>query len=99
MDNFFEESGRPKYYHNRAYPIDSQCASQGIDTLANFADVDKESLKLAQKVANWTIENMQDSKGFFYYRQYPFGIKAKAPMLHWAEATTYKALTTLLSRM
>ena len=97
MDNFFEESGRPKYYHNRAYPIDSQCASQGIDTLANLADVDKESLKLAQKVAHWTIENMQDSKGFFYYRQYPIGIKAKAPMLHWAQATTYKSLTLLLS--
>ena len=95
MDNFFEESGRPKYYHNRAYPIDSQCASQGIDTLSNFADVDKESLKLAQKVAYWTIKNMQDSKGFFYYRQYPIGIKAKAPMLHWAQATTYKALALL----
>lgn len=95
MDNFFEESGRPKYYHNRAYPIDSQCASQGIDTLANLADVDKESLKLAQKVADWTIKNMQDSKGFFYYRQYPIGIKAKAPMLHWAQATTYKALAFL----
>jgi rhamnogalacturonyl hydrolase YesR len=93
MDNFFEESGRPKYYHTRAYPIDSQCASQGIDTLANFADVDKGSLKLAQKVAHWTIQNMQDSKGFFYYRQYPLGVKAKAPMLHWAQATTYKALT------
>lgn len=97
MDNFFEESGRPKYYHNRAYPIDSQCASQGIDTLANFADVNKESLKLAQKVAYWTIQNMQDSQGFFYYRQYPIGIKAKAPMLHWAQATTYKALTLLLA--
>jgi rhamnogalacturonyl hydrolase YesR len=99
MDNFFENSGRPKYYHNRAYPIDSQCASQGIDTLANFADVDKESLKLAQKVAYWTIQNMQDSKGFFYYRQYPIGIKAKAPMLHWAQATTYKALALLQRKL
>lgn len=95
-ENFFEGSGKFKFYHNRAYPIDSQCASQGIDTLANFADIDKESLKLAQKVAYWTIQNMQDSKGFFYYRQYPLGIKAKAPMLHWAQATTYKALTSLL---
>jgi hypothetical protein len=39
---------------------------------------------------------MQDSKGFFYYRQYPFGIKAKAPMLHWGQASTFKALTHLL---
>jgi len=96
---FFEENGRPKYYHSRAYPIDSQCAAQGIDTLANFEDTDEEALCLAQKVAFWTIQNMQDKKGFFYYRQYPGGIKAKTPMLHWAQAATYKALAVFLSRM
>jgi rhamnogalacturonyl hydrolase YesR len=97
-NNFFEETGRPKYYHNRAYPIDSQCASQSIDTLANFSDQDDESLNLALKVANWWIDNMQDGEGYFYYRQYPM-IKAKAPMLHWAQATTYRALTLLLSKL
>jgi hypothetical protein len=50
------------------------------------------------KVAQWTIDNMQDKDGF-YYRQYPIGIKAKAPMLHWAQATTYKALTLLFSKL
>lgn len=95
MNNFFEESGRPKYYHNRAYPIDSQCASQAIDTLANLSEVNIEALNLTKKVALWTIQNMQDKDGFFHYRQYPYGIKAKAPMLHWAQATTYKALVHL----
>ncbi|MCG2777800.1 MAG: hypothetical protein L6406_19200 [Desulfobacterales bacterium] len=97
-DNFFEDSGRPKYYNNRTYPVDSQCASQAIDTLAYFADVEEASLPLALKVANWTIDNMQDKDGHFYYRQYPL-IKAKTPMLHWAQATTYKALTLLLSKL
>ncbi|MBI4684771.1 MAG: hypothetical protein HY755_06190 [Nitrospirae bacterium] len=98
-NNFFEESGRPKYYHNRTYPVDSQCASQAIETLANFADYDKNSLSLAMKVAKWTIANMQDKDGHFYYRQYPIGIKAKTPMLHWAQTTTYKALVLLLSKI
>jgi rhamnogalacturonyl hydrolase YesR len=98
-NNFFEESGRPKYYHNRAYPIDSQCASQAIDSLARFADLDEETLRLAEKVTWWTMENMQDEKGYFYYRQYPIGIKAKTPMLHWAQATMYKSLATLLSKL
>ena len=98
-NNFFEENGTPKYYHNRMYPVDSQCISQSIETLANFSDIDKTILPLAIKVANWTIDNMQDRKGFFYYRQYPLGIKAKTPMLHWAQATTYKGLTLLLSKM
>ena len=92
--NFFEPSGRPKYYHSRTYPVDIQCSSQAIDTLAWFSDLDPACLPLARKVAAWTIRNMQDPDGHFYYRQYPF-IKAKAPMLHWGQATMFKALSQL----
>jgi hypothetical protein len=99
INNFFEESGRPKYYHSRVYPVDSQCAAQAIDTLANFADHERSSLDRALKVASWWIDNMQDRKGFFYYRQYPLGIKAKTPMIHWSQATTYKALALLLLKV
>lgn len=95
---FFENDGRPKYYHNRAYPIDIQCASQAIDTLAYFSDYDESSLDLALKVAKWTIDNMQDETGYFYFRELPW-IKAKTPMLHWAQATMYKGLTYLLSKI
>ena len=98
-NTFFESSGRPKYYHNRTYPVDSQCAAQAIETLANFSEYDESALPLAIKVADWTINNMQDEEGYFYYRQYPLGIKAKTPMLHWAQATTYKALSLLLSKL
>jgi len=93
--NFFEPSGRPKYYHSRTYPVDSQCAAQAIETLAEFSTLDPECLDLAVQVARWTITNMQDADGHFYYRQYPLGIKAKTPMLHWAQATTFEALAKL----
>jgi rhamnogalacturonyl hydrolase YesR len=96
--HFFGEDGCPAYYHNRVQPIDSQCAAQAIETLANFAAIDPESLELAQRVALWTIRNMQDPDGHFYYRCYPL-MKAKAPMLHWAQATTYRGLALLLSRL
>jgi rhamnogalacturonyl hydrolase YesR len=97
-NTFFESSGAPKYYDHRAYPIDSQCAAQAIETLAKFTDTDPESLALACKVARWTITNMRDPRGYFYYRRYPL-LTAKTPMLHWAQATTYKALTCLYSRL
>ena len=96
--NFFEPDGRPKYYHSRAYPIDIQCAAQAIDTLAFVSDEDPESLALSQLVASWTIRNMQDRKGYFYYRQYPL-MKAKTPMLHWGQGTMFKALAHLLLKM
>jgi rhamnogalacturonyl hydrolase YesR len=97
-NNFFEPTGRPKYYHNRAYPIDSQCISQSIETLTNFSEYDPASLDLALKVAGWAINNMQDKTGYFYYAQYPM-FTLKAPLIHWAQATTYKALALLLSKM
>jgi len=97
-NNFFESTGRPKYYHNRVYPIDSQCASQAIETLANFSDYDESSLELGLRVAKWTIENMQDRDGHFYFMRYPL-MALKMPMIHWAQATTYKALSLLLLKM
>ena len=97
-DHFFEDSGCPKYYHTRTYPVDIQCAAQAIDTLALFSENDSACLELAQKVAAWSIRNMQDPAGFFYYRQYPF-LKAKIPMLHWGQATMFKALAHLLFRL
>jgi rhamnogalacturonyl hydrolase YesR len=95
---FFEDSGRPKYYNTRTYPVDIQCAAQAIDTLALFAGRDAECAELAQKVAAWTIRNMRDADGHFYYRQYPL-IKARTPMLHWGQGTMFKALAHLLLQM
>jgi hypothetical protein len=93
-DHFFEPSGRPRYYHSRTYPVDIQCAAQAIDTLAWFSDLDPDCLPLAQRVAAWTIRNMQDADGHYYYRQYPL-IKAKTPMFHWGQTTMFKALAQL----
>jgi hypothetical protein len=97
-NRFFEDTGRPKYYHNRAYPIDIQCASQAIDTLVLFSDNDETAIKLACRVADWTIDNMQDKSGYFYYRILPL-MKVKIPMIHWGQATMFKALANLLLKL
>ena len=97
-NTFFENSGRPKYYHTRVYPVDIQCSSQAIDTLAYFSEYNRSAIDLAIKIAKWTIDNMQDKDGYFYYRILPFK-KVKTPMLHWGQATMYKALTHLLLKI
>jgi rhamnogalacturonyl hydrolase YesR len=97
-DVFFEPSGKPRYYHNRTYPVDIQCAAQAITTLANFSEYDSSSLSLAIKVAGWTLGNMQDKSGYFYYRMLPW-FKVKIPMLHWGQATMYRGLALLLSKL
>ena len=93
-ENFFDSDGRPKYYHNKTYPIDIQCAAQAIDTLAGFADQDPEALGFGGKVADWTIRNMQDEDGHFYYRDLGWA-RVKTPLIHWGQATMFKALAHL----
>jgi rhamnogalacturonyl hydrolase YesR len=95
--HFFDAVGCPKYYHDKASPIDIQCAAQAIDTLAFLSDTDPESLELAAKVARWTIANMQAKDGHFYYRDLGWK-KIKTPMFHWGQGTMFKALAHLLSK-
>ncbi len=96
VQNFFEDDGTPKYYHDRTQPIDIQCAAQAIETLATSRDIEPSTLALSEKVASWTIDNMQDAEGFFYYRKYPL-MTAKTPYIHWGQATMFKALATLIA--
>lgn len=97
-EHFFLEDGRPKYYHNRLYPIDIQCAAQSIDTLAFLSSGDEASLQLAARVAAWTISHMQSKEGAFYYRDLGWKI-VETPMLHWGQGTMYKALAHLFAKL
>jgi hypothetical protein len=95
---FVEDSAAPRYYHDRTYPLDIQCAAQSIETLSFCSDDDPPCLGLACRVAQWTIAHMQDADGFFHYRRYPL-LKAKTPYIHWGQATTFKALATLEEKL
>jgi len=92
---FFLADGTPRYYDRKTLPIDIQCSSQAIDTLVFFKEDDPGALPLAAKVALWTIENMQDDSGYFYYRRYSNWLVNKTPTLHWGQATMMSALAAL----
>ena len=98
VTHFFEENGRPRYYHDRTYPVDIQCISQSIETLTRLGKDEPRATELSRRVALWAVENMQDRRGFFYYRQYPL-LKARTPMLHWGQATMYRGLALLLATL
>jgi len=92
---FFLADGTPRYYDYKTLPLDIQCSSQAIDTLVFFNDRDPENLPLALKVAQWTIKNMQDRSGYFYYRRYSPWLVNTTPTLHWGQATMMCALAGL----
>lgn len=91
IDHFFEEDGTPKYYDNKTYPIDIHCPGQLLVTLAQLNKY-KEFSGLARKVVEWTIKNMQDRKGYFYY-QLKSGISSRIPYMRWSNAFMFNALS------
>lgn len=84
INNFFLEDGTPKYYDNKTYPIDIHAPAQFIVTLHRLGKLN-ENKELVDKIFNWTIKNMQDEKGYFYYQLKP-SISSKIPYMRWAQA-------------
>lgn len=91
IKNFFESDGCPKYYHDKKYPIDIHCPGQLLVTLARLHKFN-DYKQLADKVLKWTIENMQDKKGYFYY-QLKQGINTRIPYMRWSNAFMFNALS------
>ena len=94
IKNFFEPDGCPKYYNDRKYPIDIHCPGQLLVTLYRLHRHDEYS-ELADKVLKWTIANMQDKKGYFYYQLKP-GISSKIPYMRWSNAFMFNAMSYYL---
>lgn len=94
IKNFFEKDGCPKYYHNEKYPIDIHCPGQLFITLHRLGKFE-EYKPLADKVLNWTVKNMQDKKGYFYY-QLKKGISSKISYMRWSNAFMFNALSYYL---
>lgn len=91
IKNFFQEDGCPKYYHNQKYPIDIHCSGQLFVTLYRLHkfEIYKD---IAEKVLNWTIRNMQDKRGYFYY-QLKKGISSRISYMRWSNAFMFNALS------
>ncbi len=84
LNTFFTEEGISKYYNNSVYPIDIHAPAQLTVTLSKL-NVLKKHIELVEKVLQWTQENMQDKKGFFYYQKNKL-FNSKIPYMRWAQA-------------
>jgi uncharacterized protein YyaL (SSP411 family) len=93
--NFFLAEGWPKYYHDDPYPADAHAAASAIVTLLECSELDMNALSLAEKVAAWTIQNLRDRRGFFYYQRRRF-YTVRKPYMRWTQAWMLYALARLL---
>ncbi len=97
LNTFWLKDGCPKYFNNSLYPIDIHCSAQGIITCLKLQKLDERSLPLAEKIAKWAIENMQDKAGFFYYQKKKLYTN-KIPYIRWSQAWMFYALACLIFR-
>jgi hypothetical protein len=94
-ERFFLANGWPKYYPDRLYPADSHSAASAIVTLVELRGRVPGALNLAEQIAEWTITNMRDDRGFFYYQRRRFHTVG-IPYMRWSEAWMIYALARLL---
>ena len=92
---FFLAAGWPKYYDDEPYPVDTHAAASAIVTFLECRELDPDASKLARTVASWTIQNLRDRRGFFYYQKRRF-YTVRKPYMRWTQAWMLYALSRLL---
>lgn len=95
LNHFFTDEGIPKYYNRSVYPIDIHCPAQLPITLGKLNVLEKNS-EMVLKVMKWTIKNLQDPQGYFYF-QAGKRTKIKIPYIRWAQAWMFLSLATYFS--
>lgn len=91
LKTFFTKEGVSKYYNDKIFPIDIHAPAQLIVTLSKLNEFQKNK-GLVDSVLNWTIDNMQSPKGYFYYQKNKY-ITSKVPYMRWAQSWMFYAFS------
>lgn len=91
----FDDQGRAIFRYPKKYPVDIHNQAQGIITFSKFSDYDPKYKNMADSILKWTIKNMQDTKGYFYYQKYPI-VTNKIAHIRWAQAWMFYAISEYL---
>lgn len=96
-ESFFLADGWPKYYHDALHPVDTHAAAAAIVSLLDLIELDRDALSLAERIARWSIRNLRDNQGFFYYQRRRF-YTVRTPFMRWTQAWMLYALARLLEQ-
>jgi hypothetical protein len=99
VKNFFENDSIPKLMPGKKYRIDIHSCAESINCLSALSPTFPEGLKLAESILHWTIDNLQDPSGYFYYgilksRFTGIPFTSKIPYIRWGEAWMMRALVS-----
>jgi hypothetical protein len=94
VEQFFLADGWPKYFPDHLYPVDIHSAASAIIALIELRRHIPNTLLLAKEIANWTLDNLRDEQGFFYYQKRR-SFTVKIPYMRWSQAWMMYALARL----
>jgi hypothetical protein len=95
QERFFLNNGWPKYYPDRLYPVDAHSAASAVVTLVELRERIPGALMLADRIAQWAIDNLRDRRGFSYYQRRRFHA-VRIPYMRWSEAWMVYGFSRLL---
>lgn len=90
----FFDTGRAMWRLPRKWPVDIHSQAQGIISFHANRDIDPSYGPFAERIALWTIANMQGKDGSFYYRLTPL-YKNRIRYMRWGQAWMMRALSEL----
>ncbi len=96
LHHFFEAKTIPKFRPTQTYPINIHACAESILCNATLSTDFPEGNDYLKNEALWTISNMQDRMGYFYYKIQKYGWikrKIKIPYLRWGQAWMLRGLT------
>jgi hypothetical protein len=94
-DALFLEDGTPKYTPESVYPVDVQCAAQGIQTFALAARRGDPYADSARSVYRYAVSRLRRGDGAFSFQRRRLWTN-RVPHVRWAAAPMLLALTHLI---
>jgi len=91
----FSDEGRSYWRWPKKWPTDIHHQAQGIITFAWLRRYNSNYLPFARTIAEWTIRNMQDRKGYFYHQKHR-SFTNRIPYMRWGQAWMLLALAELI---
>lgn len=101
ISNFINSDYSCKHFY--MYPnftgvkVDIRSCAETIYCLTMLSGLFPEAMDAAHRVVMWTIGNMQDPRGYFYFRTYR-AYKNKMPYMRWGQGPMFNALTYLYQK-
>jgi hypothetical protein len=94
-EGFFLADGWPKYYHRTAHPADAHSAGAALVALAELKEREPDAPELARRVTRWTLRELRDPRGFFYYQKRRLRT-VRTPYMRWSQAWMAYGLARIL---